>query len=88
MKNRSRTDIVSEILEIAQDCVTKTKIMYKAYLSYTQLKDYLAMLIQNKLLEYNKSEQTYRTTGKGMQFLSMNSQLGSLQDPRRQKKKR
>ena len=40
MKNRSRTEIVSNILEAANGGVTKTKIMYKAFLSYNQLKEY------------------------------------------------
>lgn len=44
MKYRSRTDIVSEILEAAQGGTSKTKIMYKAFLSYAQLKEYLAVL--------------------------------------------
>ena len=37
MKYRSRTEIVSNILEAANGGVTKTKIMYKAFLSYNQL---------------------------------------------------
>ena len=52
MKYRSRTEIVSNILEAANGGVTKTKIMYKAYLSYNQLREYLSILIENNLLEY------------------------------------
>lgn len=52
MKYRSRTDIVSQVLEAANGGATKTKIMYKAYLSYEQLKEYLMVLVQNDLLEY------------------------------------
>jgi predicted transcriptional regulator len=50
MKYRSRTDIVSQILEAANGGATKTKIMYKAYLSYAQLKEYLSVLVENGLL--------------------------------------
>ena len=42
MKYRSRTEIVSMILEAANGGATKTKIMYKAFLSYAQLKEYLS----------------------------------------------
>jgi predicted transcriptional regulator len=45
MKYRSRTDIVATILDIANDGSTNTKIMYKAYLSYAQLKEYLSILV-------------------------------------------
>jgi predicted transcriptional regulator len=40
MKYRSRTDIVAMILDAANGGATKTKIMYKAYLSYAQLEEY------------------------------------------------
>jgi predicted transcriptional regulator len=43
---------------------TKTKIMYKAFLSYHQLKEYLSVLIENDLIEYRSGTQTYRTTEK------------------------
>ena len=58
MKYRSRTEIVSNILEAANGGVTKTKIMYKAYLSYNQLREYLSILIENNLLEYLDGTQT------------------------------
>lgn len=35
--------------------------MYKAYLSFNQLREYLALLIENGLIEY-EGDQTYRTT--------------------------
>jgi predicted transcriptional regulator len=33
---------------------TKTRIMYKAFLSYAQLKEYLTVLLENNLLEYQE----------------------------------
>jgi predicted transcriptional regulator len=45
MRYRSRTDIVAQILEAANDGgddgATQAKIMYKAFLPYAQLKEYL-----------------------------------------------
>ena len=76
MKYRSRTDITSQILEAANGGVTKTKIMYKAFLSYAQLKEYLTVLIENGLLEYIEGEQIYRTTEKGNRFLKIYNQIG------------
>ena len=52
--------------------------MYKAYLSYAQLKEYLSVLIENNLLEYVEGTQTFRTTEKGLNFLKMNNQIGEL----------
>ena len=61
MKYRSRTEIVSMILEAANGGATKTRIMYKAFLSYAQLREYLSVLIENNLLEYLEGAQTYKT---------------------------
>ena len=52
--------------------------MYKAFLSYAQLKEYLSVLIDNNLLEYIEGTQTYKTTEKGLNFLKMNNQIGEL----------
>lgn len=81
MKYRSRTDITTQILEAANGGVTKTKIMYKAFLSYAQLKEYLTVLIENGLLEYIEGEQVYRTTDKGNRFLKIFNQIGEYVTP-------
>jgi predicted transcriptional regulator len=78
MKYRSRTDIVSQMLEAANGGATKTKIMYSAYLSYAQLKEYLAVLIEGGLIEHQPAEQKYRTTDKGIKFLDTYSQIGLM----------
>jgi predicted transcriptional regulator len=55
--HRSRTEIVIRILEIVSgsgsDGFTKYKIMYNAFLSYAQLKEYLTVLTDNDLLCYD-----------------------------------
>ncbi|TLX88933.1 MAG: hypothetical protein E6K94_11465 [Thaumarchaeota archaeon] len=78
MKYRSRTEIVSMILEAANGGATKTRIMYKAFLSYAQLKEYLSVLIENNLLEYLEGVQTYKTTEKGLNLLKMHNEIGEL----------
>jgi predicted transcriptional regulator len=78
VKYRSRTEIVAMILEAANGGATKTKIMYKAFLSYAQLREYLSVLIENNLLEYLEGSQTYKTTEKGLNFLKMHNEIGEL----------
>jgi predicted transcriptional regulator len=85
MKYRSRTEIVSMILEAANGGATKTRIMYKAFLSYAQLKEYLSVLIENNLLEYLDGTQSYKTTEKGLNFLKMHDEISELlQTPMRE----
>jgi predicted transcriptional regulator len=71
MKNRSRTELVSMILEAANGRATKTKIMYSAFLSYNQLKEYISILLENNLLGYLEGARTFRTTEKGLNYLKM-----------------
>jgi len=78
MGNRSRTEIVSNILDAANGGATKTKIMYKAFISYNQLKEYLSLLIENNLLEYRDGAQIFKTTEKGLNLLKMHNEMGEL----------
>ena len=78
MKYRSRTEIVSNILQAANGGATKTKIMYKAFLSYAQLKEYLSILMENNLIEYLEGTVRFKTTVKGLNFLEMHDEMGEL----------
>ena len=78
MNYRSRTEIVSMILDVANGGATKTKIMYKAMLSYSKLKNYLYVMIENNLLEYLDGTNKFKTTEKGLFFLKMHNELGEL----------
>ena len=78
MKYRSRTEIVGNILEAANGGATKTKIMFKSFLSYVQLKEYLSILIENNLLEYINGTRIFKTTEKGLNFLKMHNEIGEL----------
>jgi predicted transcriptional regulator len=75
---RSRTEIAATILDAANGGTTKTKIMYNAYLSYNQLKEYISILIENNLLEYLEGARTFRTTEKGLNFLTMHNEMEEL----------
>jgi predicted transcriptional regulator len=77
MKYRNRPEIISNILYAATGGASKTKIMYKAFLSYAQIKEYLPMLLENNLLEF-KEDGKYYTTEKGSHFLKMNEEIQEL----------
>ena len=78
MRYRSRTEITAMILDTANKETTKTKIMYNAYLSYNQLKEFLSILTENNLLEYIEGARTFRTTEKGLNFLKMHREKADL----------
>jgi len=74
-KRRDRHDIVAEILNHAKRGRIKTHIMYRAKLSYSQINEYLNLLIEKGFLENMTIKQkkqvitVYRTTEKGREFL-------------------
>ncbi|HEX7143453.1 MAG TPA: winged helix-turn-helix domain-containing protein [Nitrososphaeraceae archaeon] len=79
MRNRSKTEIVAMILDAANDGgETKTRIMYFAFLSYNQVKEYLSVLIENNLIEYLDGANKYKTTEKGLNYLKMHNEIGEL----------
>jgi predicted transcriptional regulator len=95
MSYRTRTEIISSILEIANrgNGATKTKIMYGAFLSHSQMKEYLAILVDNGLISYDLDTRTFKTTDKGHRFLQVYNGLDTLmkeervgleQDPQQQ----
>ena len=78
MNYRSGTEIVARILDAANGGTTKTKIMYNAYLSYNQLREYLTMLIENDLIEYLVGNKIFRTTEKGLNLLKIHNEMTEL----------
>ena len=78
MKYRSRTEIISMILDSVTVGTTKTKIMYKAYLSYTQLKEYLSLLEESGMIAYENGAQVYKITEKGRKFLKLSIEIDDM----------
>ena len=71
-KRRDRLYIIAEILTIAKEFCLKTQIMYRANLSFAQLKEYLSFLTKNNLLLKVKNENrrfVYKTSVKGEKYL-------------------
>jgi predicted transcriptional regulator len=69
-RGRDRLHIIAEILEISKDGSLKTQIMYRANLSFTQLNEYLKLLLDLDLLKVTENGKVvYRATQKGMVYL-------------------
>ena len=76
MKYRSRIDIISQILDVANGGgATRGRMVYKASLNYGQLQEYTMLLIENDLLLHDRNTQTFKTTGKGLRFLYVYNEI-------------
>lgn len=87
MKYRSRTDIIQIILQSATTGATKTRIMYRAYLSYAQVKEYLSFLVERDLVRLEEGSGLYKLSEKGMRLLEACegiSEMTSLQGEKRE----
>ena len=69
---------MGNILDAANGGVSKTKIMYIAFLSYAQLKEYLSILIDNNLLVYLDGTNKFKTTEKGLNLLKIHNEMAEL----------
>ena len=79
VKYRSRADIVAAILSVVSERgATKTRIMYRAFLSSSQLKQYKRILLDNGLLVMSEERLIYHITEKGMSLLQLYYQLTEM----------
>lgn len=79
-KRRDKLYIMAEILEIAKEGTLKTQIMYRANLSFTQLNEYLRFMLKIKFLDriLQNDKEIYKTTEKGMNFLTRYREITEL----------
>jgi predicted transcriptional regulator len=80
MKNRSRSEIYRSILETANadEGTNRTKLMYKSYLSFSQLKEYLRTLQENGLIDYEVERRCYRITERGIRVLQLQNKMEEI----------
>ena len=78
MKYRGRTEIIAELLQSARSGVTRSKLMFETYISFPQVKEYLTLLNEKKMVTYNEKTLFYTTTEIGMRFLHMCEEMNEL----------
>lgn len=81
MKYRTRTEITFSILQAASSESTKTHLMYRSYLSYVQLREYLKYLLENDLLHHDNKRDLYIITEKGKNFIKTYGKITELISP-------
>jgi predicted transcriptional regulator len=71
---------MADIIEIAKEGTLKTQIMYKANLSFTQLNNYIAFLLNNNLITQTilNGREGYVVTPQGLDFLQKHNELVQL----------
>jgi predicted transcriptional regulator len=87
---RGRQQIIAKMLSIinASDAkdATRTSIMYKSFLSYAQLKEYLSFLLENGLIDEipqqiksgGSEKFVYKITERGHRLLQISQEIENL----------
>ena len=79
-KRRDKIIIMAEIINLAKKGISKTHIMFKANLSFSQLNQYIEFLTNANLLEKItiNGKTVYRATLKGLDFYQSEQQVIAL----------
>jgi predicted transcriptional regulator len=68
--NRTREEIVAQILNVCEEAASKTRVVYQANLNFRTVNSYLETLIRNRLIEVRPGKNVlYETTQKGANLL-------------------
>jgi predicted transcriptional regulator len=78
MQNRLKDEIIRDILKVANGGATMSQVMFKAYVSHSQAKGYLASLIERQFISYDQLDRTYRTTSPGIDYLKAAEQISDI----------
>ena len=78
-QQRSKSENILDILRSIRNCpgTRISQIMYETCIPYNQLKEYLAMMIQNKLITYTKEEKTFKITDYRLHVLKLYDEMES-----------
>ena len=80
-RRRSNIEIIAEMLKVGENGAGKTKIMYNANLSYTQIQKYLGFLISQGFIdkmEMGNPSVNYQVTESGLKLLEGISSLMTM----------
>ena len=81
-RRRSSFEIIDEMLKVGENGAGKTRIMYNANLSYTQIQKYLGFLLSQgfiEKMEMGNPSVTYHVTESGSKLMEgINSLVGML----------
>jgi len=69
MHGRTKEELFADVLASAQNGATVTEIMFRTYLSYSQVRDLISILLAERYLEKLDRDSKFATTSEGLQYL-------------------
>lgn len=77
---RDRLHIMAEVIEATKESQLKTRIMYNANLSFSQVNEYLSFLTENGFIiaHVENGKKLYEATAKGNQYIEKYKEMSNL----------
>ena len=83
-QRRSNIEIIADMLKVGEGGAGKTKIMYNANLSYSQIQKYLSFLMSQGFIDkvqVGNPSVTYQVTESGRKLLELITSLQEMLEP-------
>jgi len=78
-KRRDKEEIMYHVLSAAMEPVTRTRLIYASFLSNTELRQYIALLLEYEMLEADPITKTkFKITQEGRRFLNLYEDMVSI----------
>lgn len=78
-KRRDKNEIMYEILSAAVEPITRTRLIYASFLSNSELRQYIALLLEHGMLEVDPITKTkFKITDEGRKFLKLYEDIISI----------
>jgi predicted transcriptional regulator len=79
-ERRDRLHIMAEIIEATKESQLKTRIMYSANLSFSQVNEYLSFLTEKGFLRVHveNGKKLYEATAKGNRYIENYREMSNL----------
>ena len=78
-KRRDKDEIMYEILSAAVEPITRTRLIYASFLSNNELRQYIALLLEHRMLEVDPITKTkFKITDEGRKFLKIYEDIISI----------
>jgi len=78
MQNRQKDEILRDILGSANGGAGISQIMFRAFITHSQAKGFLAELSRMEMVQYSGPERLYRTTQRGLKYLDRFNEISDM----------
>jgi predicted transcriptional regulator len=77
-RRRDKEEIIFEILKAARMPTSRTRLIYASFLSGTELKEYIRLLIERKMLQFDELNKKLVITAEGQKYMKIYEDMENI----------